>query len=131
MGACRAHHSLRTLTQLAPLLGSGRLSAEVRFLVGPIAAEGSCPSAHACHSYSALGRSSQCVGCIVERSLFGSPLVVVGKSLKLSRNRLVRHGFGSAKQRLRRLQIFLASLRDLKRHDALARFSGDRSKAIW
>ena len=48
--------------------------------------------------------------CIVELSLLGSPLVVVGKSLKLSRNRLVRHGFGSAKQSLRCLQIFLTSL---------------------
>jgi hypothetical protein len=48
--------------------------------------------------------------CIVERSLLGSPLIVVGKSLKLGRNGSVRHGFGSAKQSLRRLRIFLASL---------------------
>ena len=69
--------------------------------------------------------------CIVELSLLVSPLVVVGKSHKLSRNRAVRHGFGSAKQSLRCLQIFLVSLCDLKRHDALARFSGDWSEAIW
>src|SRR3954452_10423807 len=83
------------LTQLAPLRRSGRLSAEVRSLIGPIAAEGSCPSAHVCHSYSALGGSSQCLGCIIERSLLGVPLVVVGKSLKLSGNRVVSHGFGT------------------------------------
>src|SRR5262249_62349508 len=103
--ARRVHQSLRALTQLAPLRRSGRLSAEVRSLVGPIAAEGSCPSAHVCHSYSALA-ADRAMLCIVERSLLGSPLVVVGKSLKLSRNRLVRHGFGRAEQSLRCLQIF-------------------------
>jgi hypothetical protein len=81
--------------------------------------------------FSANSGSSQCFGCIVEPSLFGSPLVVVGKSLKLSRNSFVSHGFGSVKQSPRCLQIFLASLCDLKRHDALSRFSGDWSKAIW
>jgi hypothetical protein len=68
---------------------------------------------------------------IVERNLLGSPLVAVGKSLKLSRNRLVRDGFGGAKQSPRGLQKFVASLRDLKSHEALARFSGDWSKATW
>jgi hypothetical protein len=81
--------------------------------------------------FSANSGSSRWFGCVVEPSRFGSPLVVVGKSLKLSRNSIVSHSFGSVKQSLRCLQIFLASLCDLKRHDALARFSGDWSKAIW
>jgi hypothetical protein len=38
---------------------------------------------------------------------------------------------GSAEQSSCCLQIFLASLRDLDRHKALARFSGSWSKAIW
>jgi hypothetical protein len=31
-------------------------------------------------------------------SFLGSPLVIVGKGLKLTRNRSVCHGFGSAEQ---------------------------------
>jgi hypothetical protein len=34
------------------------------------------------------------------RSFLSSPLVVVGKGLKLTRNVLVGHGFGSAEQSL-------------------------------
>ena len=78
-------------------------------LVGAIAAEGSCPPAHVCHSYSAVGGSSQCFGRIVERRLLCSPLVVFGKNPKLKGNRVVSHRFGSAQQRLRCLQTFLAS----------------------
>ena len=66
-------------------------------------------AAHQLIAFRASNGSSQCFGCIVERSLLGSPLVVVGKSLKLSRNRLVSHGFGSAKQSLRCLHVLLAS----------------------
>jgi hypothetical protein len=32
------------------------------------------------------------------RRFFSLPLVVIGKGLKLARNRSVSHGFGSAKQ---------------------------------
>lgn len=74
--------------------------------------------------------ADRAITCTVERSLLDSPLVVVGKSLKLSRNHLVRHGFGRAEQGFRSPQIFFSSLRDLKRHDALARFSGDWSKRV-
>jgi hypothetical protein len=35
------------------------------------------------------------------RSFLSSPLAVVGKGLKLTRNRSVRHGLGGAEQRLR------------------------------
>jgi len=44
------------------------------------------------------------------RSFVGSPLVVVGQSPKLTRNRSVGHGFGSAEQSLCCFQVFLASL---------------------
>jgi hypothetical protein len=44
------------------------------------------------------------------RRLLSSPLVVVGKGLKLTRNRSVGHGLGSAKQSLCRFQVFPASL---------------------
>jgi hypothetical protein len=44
------------------------------------------------------------------RSFLGSPLVVVGKVLELTRNRSVCHGLGSAEQSLRCFQVLLASL---------------------
>jgi hypothetical protein len=44
------------------------------------------------------------------RSFLGSPLVIVGKGLELTRNRPVCHGLGSAKQSLRGSQVLLASL---------------------
>src|ERR1700751_4051759 len=47
-------------------------------------------------------RSSQFLGCIIARSLLSSSLVVVGKRLELTRNRLVSHGLGGAEQSLRR-----------------------------
>lgn len=50
------------------------------------------------------------IGRIDMRSLLSSPLVVVGKGLKLAGNRCVGHGLGSAEQSPRYLQIFLASL---------------------
>jgi hypothetical protein len=81
--------------------------------------------------FSAGGRSRGCFGRINMRSFLSSPLVVVGKDLKLTRNRSVGHGLGSAEQSSCCFQIFLASLRDLDRHKALARFSGSWSKAIW
>jgi hypothetical protein len=65
------------------------------------------------------------------RSFLGSPLIVVGKGFKLTRNRPVSHGLGSAEQSLGCFQVLLASLRDLDRHSALAWFSGARSKANW
>jgi hypothetical protein len=43
-------------------------------------------------------RESQCFGRINMRSFLSSPLVVVGKGLKLTRNRSVGHGLGSAEQ---------------------------------
>jgi hypothetical protein len=64
------------------------------------------------------------------RSFLSSLLVVVCKGLKLTRNRSIGHGLGT-EQSPGRLQIFLASLRDLDRHKALARFSRSWSKAIW
>jgi hypothetical protein len=44
------------------------------------------------------------------RSFLGSPLVVVGKGFKLTRNRQVSHGLGSAEQSLCCFQVLLASL---------------------
>jgi len=44
------------------------------------------------------------------RSFLGSLLVVVGKGLKLTRNRSVSHGLGSVEQSLCCFQVFLASL---------------------
>jgi hypothetical protein len=49
-------------------------------------------------AFSASSRSSECLGRIIMRSFLSSPLVVVGKGLKLTRNRSVCHGFGSAEQ---------------------------------
>jgi len=46
------------------------------------------------------GRSRNCFGRISMRSFLGSPLVVVGESLKLARNRSVGHGLDSAEQAL-------------------------------
>jgi hypothetical protein len=43
------------------------------------------------------------------RGLLSSPLVVVGKGLKLTRDRSVGHGLGSAKQSICCFQVFLAS----------------------
>jgi hypothetical protein len=43
---------------------------------------------------------SECFGRINVRSFLSSPLVVVGKGLKLTRNRSVGHGLGSAEQSL-------------------------------
>jgi hypothetical protein len=58
------------------------------------------------------------------RSFLSSPLVVAGNGLKLTHNRSVGHGLGSLEQSLCCFLIFPASLRDLERHDILARFSG-------
>jgi hypothetical protein len=60
--------------------------------------------------FSSNSRASLCFGRINMRSFLSSPLVVVGKGHKLTRNRSVGHGFGSAEQSLCCLQIFLASL---------------------
>ena len=43
----------------------------------------------------ASSRSSECLGRIIMRSFLCSPLVVVGKGLKLISNRRVRHGSGT------------------------------------
>jgi hypothetical protein len=61
-------------------------------------------------AFSAGSRSSQCSGRINMRSLLSSPLVVVGKGVKLTRNRSVGHILGSAEQSPCCFQIFLASL---------------------
>jgi hypothetical protein len=45
-------------------------------------------------------RSSECFGRINMRSFLSSPLVVVGKGIKLIRNRSVGHGLGSTEQSL-------------------------------
>ena len=63
------------------------------------------------------------------RSFLSSPLVVVGKGLKLTHSRIVGHGLGSAEQRPCCFQVFLASLWDLERHRALAPLSGSWLKA--
>jgi hypothetical protein len=60
-------------------------------------------------AFSGGHRSSECSGCIIVRSFLGSPLVVVGKSLKLSSNRSVSHGSGSAEQSLCCFYVLLAS----------------------
>jgi hypothetical protein len=44
------------------------------------------------------------------RSFLSSPLVVVGKGFKLTRNRSVSHGLSSAEQSLCCFQVLLASL---------------------
>ena len=52
--------------------------------------------------FSASRRASQCFGRINLRSFLSSPLIVVGKCLKLTCDRLVGHASGSAKQSPRR-----------------------------
>ena len=52
-------------------------------------------------AFNASRRASQCFGRVNMRSLLRSPLVVVGKGLKLTRNCSVGHGLGGAKQSLR------------------------------
>src|SRR5215831_3355563 len=54
--------------------------------------------------------ASQCFGRVDLRNFHSSPLIVVGKGLKLTRNRVVGHGLGNAKQTSRCFQVFLASL---------------------
>ena len=51
-------------------------------------------------AFSVSGRSSECFGPINVRSFLSSPLAVVRKGLKLTRNRSVGHGLGSAEQSL-------------------------------
>jgi hypothetical protein len=83
-------------------------------------------------AFSVRSRSRECFVRINMRGFLGSPLVIVGKGLKLTSNRLVGDALGRAKQSLCCFQVFLASLWNLpKRHNALARFSGAWSKAIW
>ena len=53
--------------------------------------------------FSASSRSSGCFGRINMRSLLSSPLVVVGKGLELTCNRLIGHALGSKEQSLSRL----------------------------
>ena len=60
--------------------------------------------------FSAGSRAGRCFGRIGMRSFLSSPLVVVGKGLKLPRNGCVGHGLGGAEQSPCCLQIFLASL---------------------
>jgi hypothetical protein len=60
-------------------------------------------------AFSVSSRTSGCFGRINMRSFPSSLLVVVGKGLKLTRNRPVSHGLGSAEQSLCCLQVFLAS----------------------
>jgi len=52
-------------------------------------------------AFNASGRASQCFGRVNMRSLLCPPLVIVGKGLKLTRNRSVGHGLGGAEQSLR------------------------------
>ena len=61
-------------------------------------------------AFSVSSRSIECFGRINMRSFLSSPLVVVGKGLKLIRNRSVGHGLGSAEQSLCCFKVFLASL---------------------
>jgi hypothetical protein len=51
-------------------------------------------------AFSAGSRSRNRSGRINLRSFLTSPLIVVGESLKLTRNRSVGHSFGSAEQGL-------------------------------
>jgi hypothetical protein len=53
-------------------------------------------------AFGVSSRTSNCFGRINMRSFLGSLLVVVGKGLKLTRNRSVGHGLGSAEQSLSR-----------------------------
>jgi hypothetical protein len=75
-------------------------------------------------------RPSRFFGPINVRRFLGSPLIVVGKGLKLKRNSSVGHSFGSAEQSLGCFQIFSASSWNLEPHEALAQFSGHSSKLI-
>ena len=61
-------------------------------------------------AFNVSGQSSQCFGCIITRSLLGSPLVIVGERFELGRNHSVGHGLGGAEQSLRRFQLLLAAL---------------------
>jgi hypothetical protein len=60
-------------------------------------------------AFSFGGRSGECFGRVNMRGFLGSPLVVVGKGLELTRNGPVGHGLGSAKQSLCCFQVLLAS----------------------
>jgi hypothetical protein len=60
-------------------------------------------------TFTAGGRPSQRLSCIGVRGFFSSPLVVVGKRLKLARNPSVSHVLGSAEQSPRRFQVLLAN----------------------
>jgi hypothetical protein len=51
-------------------------------------------------AFGVSSRSSECLGRINMRSFLSSLLVIVGKGLKLTRNRSISHGFGSAEQSL-------------------------------
>jgi hypothetical protein len=51
-------------------------------------------------AFDVSSRTSECSGRINMRSFLSSLLVVVGKGLKLTRNRSVSHGLGSAEQSL-------------------------------
>jgi len=61
-------------------------------------------------AFNASSRSSACFRRIVMQSFLSSPLVVVCKSLKLTRDRSVGHGLRSPEQSLCRPQTFLAAL---------------------
>jgi hypothetical protein len=52
-------------------------------------------------AFSVNSRSGECFGRINMRSFLSSPLAVVGKGLKLTRNRSIGHGLGNAKYGLR------------------------------
>jgi hypothetical protein len=52
-------------------------------------------------AFSVSSRSSECLGRINMRGFLSSPLAVVGKGLKLTRNRSVGYSLGSAKHGLR------------------------------
>ena len=81
------------------------------------------------HTFGVGSRSSECFGCINMRSFLNSLLLVVSKGIKLTRNLLIRHEFASAEQSLCCFSVFAASLRDLERHSALARFSSTSARA--
>jgi hypothetical protein len=61
-------------------------------------------------AFDVSSRSSQCFGRINMRGFLSTPLVVVGKGLKLTLNRPVGHGLSGAEQSLCCFQVFLASL---------------------
>jgi hypothetical protein len=79
-----------------------------------------------------IQRSQRIKQCFASRAkLVGSPLAVVGKSIKQRSDCAVHQALASRGNVCALFKHSLASLWDMNRQDALTRFTVDWSKAIW